>query len=62
MSTAGTLSTAVLAHQGGWDEIIFVLLPMVVLAGLLWLAKRRAERESEDEAGTPAATSETSLG
>lgn len=38
-----------LAHQGGWDEIGLVLGPIIVLAGLLWLANRRAAR-LEDEA------------
>ncbi len=35
----------VVAHQGGWDESAFVAAPMVILAALLWLARRRAERE-----------------
>ncbi len=34
----------VLAHQGGWDEALIVLVPVLVLFGLLRLAKRRAER------------------
>jgi hypothetical protein len=34
----------VLAHQGGWDEILLVAAPMVVVAALLWLAKRRVTR------------------
>lgn len=39
-----TVSTAtLLAHQGGWDEIFFVAAPLVVFAGLLIVAKRRAE-------------------
>ena len=33
-----------LAHQGGWDEILMVLIPIAVLAGLLALARRRADR------------------
>ena len=33
----------VLAHQGGWDEMLMVLAPLVVFAGLLVLARRRAE-------------------
>jgi hypothetical protein len=33
-----------LAHQGGWDEALFVVVPMLVIIGLLWLAKRRADR------------------
>jgi hypothetical protein len=33
-----------LAHEGGWDEILFVLLPIALFAGLLALANRRATR------------------
>ncbi len=38
--------SAVLAHQGGWDEILLVLGPILVIAGLLMLAKRRVERSA----------------
>ena len=38
------IPAAVVAHQGGWDEILLVVGPMVVVAGLLWLAKRRLVR------------------
>jgi cyanate permease len=34
-----------LAHQGGWDEILLVLTPIALFAGLLWLANARANRE-----------------
>lgn len=34
-----------LAHQGGWDEILFVLLPIALFAGLLAIANRRATRQ-----------------
>lgn len=34
----------VLAHQGGWDEILLVLLPIAIFAGLLAVANRRASR------------------
>jgi hypothetical protein len=34
----------VLAHQGGWDEILFVLGPILVVAGLLAVARRRIAR------------------
>jgi hypothetical protein len=34
----------VLAHQGGWDEILLVLAPVLVFAGLLAVASRRADR------------------
>lgn len=32
----------ILAHQGGWDEIALVGGPIVVFAGLLAVARRRA--------------------
>lgn len=35
----------VLAHQGGWDEILMVAGPLALLAWLLWLADRRARRQ-----------------
>jgi hypothetical protein len=43
----------VLAHQGGWDEILLVLGPMAVIAWLLWLARRRVARQhtGRDDAG-----------
>ena len=31
----------IIAHQGGWDEILLVLAPMAVVVALLWLARRR---------------------
>ena len=31
-----------LAHQGGWDELLFVLVPIGLFAGLLAIANRRA--------------------
>ena len=58
IDAAGT----VLAHQGGWDEILFVLTPLVVFAGLLALARKRADqldvdRDATDtEAGSPSET------
>lgn len=35
--------STVLAHQGGWDEMLMVILPLLVFAGLLLLARRRAD-------------------
>ena len=50
MSSVST--SGLLAHQGGWDEALFVAVPMVIVVVLLMLAKRRmaaaAERESDD--------------
>ncbi len=39
-----------LAHQGGWDEALFVAVPMAILVALLWLAQRRAAAEQDAEA------------
>lgn len=36
---------SVLAHQGGWDEVLLVLVPIALFAGLLWLANVKAKRE-----------------
>lgn len=38
----------ILAHQGGWDEILLVAGPILVFAGLLRLANRRAEASRAD--------------
>ena len=40
----------ILAHQGGWDEIALVGGPIIVFAGLLLVARRRALQH----AATPA--------
>jgi len=34
----------ILAHQGGWDEMLLVAVPILLIAGLLSLAKRRVDR------------------
>ena len=38
-----------LAHQGGWDEALFVLVPLVMFFVLLRIAKKRAEAEAEQD-------------
>ncbi len=43
-----------LAHQGGWDEILLVVGPLALVAGLLWLANRRISDQlaaAESEGG-----------
>lgn len=48
----GTLGT-VLAHQGGWDEILLVLAPLAIFALLLRAARKRVEQlEDERDAAT----------
>ena len=38
---------ALLAHQGGWDEILLVAGPIAVIVGLLALVKKRLDRSIE---------------
>jgi hypothetical protein len=42
----------VLAHQGGWDEALFVLVPLLVFGVLQWL-NRRKDREHSGKGGGP---------
>ena len=44
MIAVSAASPVLLAHQGGWDEILLIAGPIVVIMGLLWLAKRRVDR------------------
>jgi hypothetical protein len=41
------VTAAVLAHQGGWDEILFVAVPIVIFGALLAVANKRATRMEE---------------
>ena len=41
---------SVVAHQGGWDEILFVLAPLIVFGALLALARKRVGEIEQDEA------------
>lgn len=47
------ISFPVLAHQGGWDEILIVALPLLLIGSLLYIANKRvdaklAERTADD--------------
>ena len=39
-----SFTTPMLAHQGGWDEILLVAGPILIIAFLLRLAKRRVDQ------------------
>lgn len=41
-STLGRV--ALVAHQGGWDEVLLVAGPIVVIIAVLAVAKRRVDR------------------
>jgi hypothetical protein len=47
-------NAALLAHEGGWDEILLVGAPILLIIGLLAIAKRRvdaqvAEHDARDD-------------
>ena len=58
-------SAPLLAHQGGWDEILLVGVPILLIVGLLAIAKRRvdaqvaAQRSDGAAAETPADVDES---
>lgn len=49
MSASFPPSLALVAHQGGWDEILLVAGPIVVIIAVLAVAKRRVDASFEQE-------------
>jgi hypothetical protein len=49
-----TATPVVLAHQGGWDEMLFVLVPLLVFLTLQWLNRRKTRQEADDGREPPA--------
>ncbi len=43
------LVTALLAHQGGWDEAILVAAPIVVIVAVVAIVKRRVDAKAACE-------------
>lgn len=41
-------SAPVVAHQGGWDEMLFVAGPLLLIGGVLWAANRRVKAQIND--------------
>ena len=44
---------ALLAHQGGWDEILMVVGPLIVVVGLLYWARSRQQSSPADADRSP---------
>jgi hypothetical protein len=43
------VTALLLAHQGGWDEMLFVAVPIVIFGGLLAIANRRASQIGQQQ-------------
>jgi predicted MFS family arabinose efflux permease len=52
MAGSSAAIAAVLAHEGGWDEILLVGAPILVIIALLAVVKRRVDAQlpADDEA------------
>ncbi len=46
-------ASALFAHQGGWDEMLMVIVPVAAFAALLYGANRRAGRLGERSGAAP---------
>ncbi|MFT4866195.1 MAG: hypothetical protein ACI8RE_002392 [Ilumatobacter sp.] len=51
---------SILAHEGGWDEILLVAGPIVVIIALLLLAKRRVDAIAPNDARRPSESTTSS--
>ena len=49
----------ILAHQGGWDELLMVAVPIGLFVALLRIANVRAARQANAEASAPPGRSGT---
>jgi hypothetical protein len=56
LATVIAVESLVLAHQGGWDEMLMVLGPILLFWWILRTARRRAERAGELIATAPEGT------
>ena len=48
MEIGALTSISLIAHQGGWDEVLLVAGPLAVIGGALWLANRRVSAQLEE--------------
>lgn len=55
-STLVSTVQPLLAHQGGWDEILLVAGPIAVIVALLVVVKRRVDAATADRSGDSSAS------
>jgi len=48
VTIGATTAAALFAHQGGWDEVLLVGGPLVVIGAALWLANRRVSAQLDE--------------
>lgn len=48
-----TNPSALLAHQGGWDELAYLIVPAVLALGWVRWAGRRARMRTEEPGSVP---------
>ena len=53
-----TPAASIVAHQGGWDEILLVGGPIVLIIGVLAIAKKRVDRLHGADAAPESSTDE----
>ncbi len=41
-----------LGHQGGWDEVLYFVVPVLAVVAWVRWAEKRARRRREDDEGT----------
>jgi hypothetical protein len=41
--------TVLLAHQGGWDELVLLAGPVVMVAVLIFMSRRRGDDQDESD-------------
>ena len=57
--TDDTMISQLLAHQGGWDEILLVAGPLAVFGGALMVANKRANAKLAEQAAAEETGAET---
>ena len=52
----------ILAHQGGWDEMLLIAVPIALFGGLLWIANRRASAAGDGDVVDGDGSHDTTMG
>ena len=48
-SGSALYGATIVAHQGGWDEILMVTVPILIILGVLRVVKKRVDRGDWEE-------------